>query len=261
MEKQGVQKLVSKPGLVAYQRELAAEFEKRRVKNHRYTLRSFASFLGISPATLISVMKGQRHFHPRTAVKVAGTLKWKEHDVEHMIAEIAKVRARPIPHMQSQTEIEDLCDWPTMAILRMATIKNMTASPALLAKRLEIDEKVVKKSMARLVEKGWVRIVDGKIVPVRRSGPFLVSKPNPAMIRYQQNLLSKAARSLEVLPVNERMSLIRMIPVSPPRLEQLGHIIGRFAEHLAERSAPEDNSSSELYCLSVQLFPLSKPIT
>ena len=44
---------------------LRDEFERRRLRNRRYSLRSFARFLGVDHSTLSQIIRGRRRLTPR----------------------------------------------------------------------------------------------------------------------------------------------------------------------------------------------------
>lgn len=242
-----------------YQANLVAEFNRRKGKNPRYTLRSFALALGVAPSTLLAVMKGQRHFHILSATKVSTALKWSSSTFDQMLREITLAKMTKIKKLRPQREFDDLCEWHLMAIAKLATLKNVSAEPSAIARRLGITEAQAAQALSSLVEKGYIRVRGRHLKPGKPAGPFYIGKPTTVVISYQQQLLMKAAEALASVAPPQRMSLIQMLPVHPEDLEELGTMMGTFFDRI-NKKANSNKKMKELYCLSMQLFPLTKPI-
>jgi transcriptional regulator with XRE-family HTH domain len=68
----------SKEAYIDYRQMLQDEFERRKAKNMRYSFRAFSRALGVSPSTLVNVMKGRRRFSADLAAELAERLELPE---------------------------------------------------------------------------------------------------------------------------------------------------------------------------------------
>lgn len=97
----------------AFRNRLQSEFDKRREKNARYSLRSFAMYLGADHSTLSQVLRGRRRAptaHIRTWGKQIGLNR------EEIAAYIA---AANLPHPQCFARENQLRHWTAEAMAAM----------------------------------------------------------------------------------------------------------------------------------------------
>ncbi|HEX6099826.1 MAG TPA: helix-turn-helix domain-containing protein [Thermoanaerobaculia bacterium] len=87
-----------------FREAVAAEFERRRLRNRRYSLRQFARGLGIHHSTASRLLRGSRPVPSRTLVTVAGHLRMSSaetadflarEDVAAVVDAIGRSRFRP----------------------------------------------------------------------------------------------------------------------------------------------------------------------
>jgi transcriptional regulator with XRE-family HTH domain len=65
---------------------IAAEFNRRRSSNPRYSLRAFARAMGVNHATLSRLLSGLRPIQARTIQVLARPMRWSDSQVMAMIA-------------------------------------------------------------------------------------------------------------------------------------------------------------------------------
>lgn len=240
-----------------YQSLLLKEFERRKGRNSRYTLRSFARQLDVAASTLLQVMNGQRHFRTSTAAKVAGRLGWTERVLQEMVCEIQGSRAGAKTTMfSSQMSFEDIGDWKTMAIAKLATTKDCPADARWLAEKLGVSVPEVEACIDKLRALGLLEIRRECLRSLAPVGPFIISKKSSKAIKYQSDLLTKAQDALAIADENIALSLMQILPFDRRALKNIRSVPWKLSEKVRKASLSQ-TENQELYCVIVQIFPLT----
>src|SRR5436305_266178 len=148
---------------------LHTELQKRRVRNERYSLRSFARALGLSPAFLSKVMNGKKSVGEATFQKIAIRLAIDPEQADLLKARLPGFKAPGLAFSPVEADqFRFISDWHYFAILEALTLEDGDPSPAWLARRLGISENRVELALDRLLRLGLLQ-KDARGQIVRRS--------------------------------------------------------------------------------------------
>lgn len=254
-------KRISVSGLVNHQRYhtlLQDAFNERRTRNARYSLRAFSRDLGISVTALSKVFRYERNLSSRNLRRLADFLVLSP-------AEIEKISVRKLGDRQGLEDKDRLLeedtfrlisDWYYFAILSLSRTKSCKSDIDWIARRLGITKveavgAVRRLERLKLVERRGKRLVRTS-EPVRTS----TDVPSPALKKFHSQQLDLAKESLLHVPVALRDITSITMAIDPRRLQLAKEKIAQFRSLLCELL--EGVEQTEVYLLSIQLFPLKK---
>lgn len=239
---------------------LRTELENRKQKNPRYSLRSFAKNLGMSPAQLSQLISGKRKFSPDSLRQVTEHLHLSPEQAsmlfsrtlipQHIVTPEEKSRKR-----LAEDEFRTISDWFHFAILSLCKIRGAKADPFWIADRLGITPTEAREGLARLVR---LKILDeGKIL--KRIAPPLsvVSEiPSAAIQSYHHNILNLAQEKLRDAPPSRRDFSAMTVACDPSKLPEVRKLIEDFQDRIA--SFTENGHNQEVFVFSAQFFSLER---
>lgn len=243
------------------QQILRDEFTLRCNSNPRYSIRSFARFLDVSHSSISLFMAGKRSFSKETAKKIATKL-----NLSPVETQILMKKNDPFLSSQASSNEEvdiDLetfsmiSDWVHFAILSLLEIKDSKFDSTWLAKRLNIEKAQAQVAMERLIKLNLVKEVRGRTKqtgsPIRLDNKVSTK----ATKNFQKQLLEKSLHSLETDPLDVRNHSSITMAIDP---KSIPHAVERIKDFRRElfKELESFGTPSEVYNLSVQLFPLTK---
>lgn len=249
------------------------DFLNRKKSNPRYSIRSYAKHLGLTPAYISMIFRGQRHLSQQTAITISKKLKWPSDKQKYFInllefensksTESKEVARQNIIKLESENiefnslhvdSFEVISSWYYSAIITLLTILKTKATIPIIAKRLKLNQVEVENAMLRLKRlgivknerKSWIGLYDYL---------RLKSIPSDAVRNYHKQLLSKAATALDEQHFEERDFSNMTITVDKSQLKAAKKKIVDFHYEMAKLL--EGREPTEVYQLSVQLFSLT----
>ncbi|MCA2960973.1 MAG: DUF4423 domain-containing protein [Silvanigrellales bacterium] len=252
--------------------------QRRSARNPAYGLRAFARDLMLAPSHLSGVLRGHKRLSPAKAGAVAQRLGLSDSETQDLRA-LAEKPARnragngPPGRLQrpcvaanaNELDAETMrrvSDWEHHALLELAGVAHFNLTEQSGARLLRLSSSRVRGCLERLALAGLARPdgtdAEGRMI-YRRSTGFVTTTQNVsshAIREHQAQLLSKAAVALENVPLAERDCSTIVFCGSISFLEEARSRIRSLRRELCaefEATPPE-----RLYCLAIQLFPLSE---
>ena len=243
------------------QRLLVEEFNKRRDRNPNFSMRSFAQWLGISPAQLSQMMTGKRTITIKTIQKISGRLGLSPVEKKQMVSALLKEKnlleatseSKTVLHME-EDQFRIISDWYHLAILSLTKIKGASADPRWIARRLGISTEQANQAIGRLERMG---ILQTKPEFKQIGNPIeVVSKiPSEAIRKYHKQNLNLAIEKVDTVPLEQRELQSISITMNPKHIALFKDHIDEFLAQSSELS--EKWNGDEVYHLNVQLFPVT----
>lgn len=235
---------------------LKSKLEEIQKKNPRFSFRSLAKKVGISPGCLNELMHGKRPLSEFYAHKIVLGL---ELDTEERneIYSLITTRSRKFAEQKSLTEqkIELLSSWEHFAILNLFRLKNFKSEPSWIAERLGLPIDRVEVSLQILTQLGFIK---RKGLSMVRSAPSLttsVDLPSQALVKAHLSDLKKAMDVLQSTPPEVRDFSSMTMAMDPARMTEAKKFIQKFRQKFS--LMVEDGEASEVYGLNIQFFPLT----
>jgi len=247
---------------------LEREFAKRSRESAKYSLRSFAKDLCLSPSTLSRVLNGKRQI-PRTKVNaVLNNLKLSPKE-ESVFLESFSLRPPTSSNLNSQEaanhsstlELSEmhyqiLAEWEHFAILSLLKIQKYQSSISEIGKKLGISIPQVSAALTRLKAASLVTFLKNKWsrTPLKlKSSEDVLSR---ALQKAHREELSIAQTKLQEIEVSMRDFSSITMAIDTSRLDDAKKLIRKFRQEMS--ALLESDDATEVYQLGIQLYPLTK---
>ena len=251
-----------------YRTFLRAELSRRVRNNNRYSLRSFAQHLGMSPGGLSEILNGHRNLTLKAAHKVAKLLNFSPIEVEHFIELVLQEEQSSVPgekYSSSQLKKTELSlelfslisDWYAFAILNLIECDNFRSNERWIAKRLGISKFEVEVALNRLERLELIQRHRGKIGATK---DYVISPdgiPSEAIRNHHREILKKAAIALDLQGVNEREVSGIGFALDPKYVPEIKKRINDFYDSLI-RKYSKSGKRSEVYQCEIAFFRLTE---
>lgn len=242
---------------------LQAEYDARRMKNPRYSLRAFAQLLGVRSGRLSEFLSGRRRLTPDACSRMASRLGLSPTEADKFVVSLRKTKGanKRVGQPTSFEELSEdvftqISEWYHLALLNILHLEGQAHEPAALAKRLGLNVAVAKRAL-RTFEKLGLIARDGDRF-VRTAKPITTSKdaPSQAIKKYHSQMLEKAQDALFNVPTPERDFSASMLCVNASTMKKVKELIEKSRRQIGELSSKTD--CDRLYALTIQFFPLSQ---
>lgn len=232
------------------------DYDSRCRRNPRYSLRAYASYLGIDASSLSKILKGTRPIGKRVAHKVSQKLGLPEMVFanSHHVEESYDFRAKEL----SIDQFRVLSDWHHFAILELIHTRGFRSDIKWIANRLSLQPLTVDLAVQRLQRMGFLKI-DEQGRWYDESGTTTTGEPvdgEACFRKMQRDLLACAQRALEDLPSTHRDHSSLIVAANSRNLPTYKNAIKRFRRELLALMENE-KEKDEVFHLTIALYPLS----
>lgn len=239
---------------------LKKELDQRKQKNPRYSLRSFAKNLGMSPAQLSQLISGKRRFSTESLRQVSEHLRLSPEQASVLFSRTLLPAHISNPDEQrrkllAEDEFRTIADWYHFAILSLGKIRGAKADPFWIADRLGITPTEAREALARLVRLGILE--DGKILKQIAPPLNIVSEiPSAAIQSYHHRVLNLAQEKLRDTPPARRDFSTITLATEASKIPEIRNMIEEFQDRLAAFAEP--GNSQEVFIFACQFFSLER---
>ncbi|MGZ3770586.1 MAG: DUF4423 domain-containing protein [Bdellovibrio sp.] len=254
---------------------LFSELKRRINKNKKYSLRSFARDLDISPSFMSRILRKETSLSLKKGEILLKKIKWSEVKSELFILLInyhncSGGTAKQVLESQlvekikkSEQEIFNLnrehhfllSQWFHFAIIELTLLPSFKSSPRWIAERLKITVPEVEESIKRMLLLGILQY-DGNILKRCHSSYWIGNYSSKDIRAFHANHLSLAAKALEKQKMEERYFIGSTFPVDVSSLPKIESLIKEFHKKILAIS--ESANSNQIYHMAVQLYRLDE---
>jgi DNA-binding Lrp family transcriptional regulator len=241
---------------------LGKKFRELQSKNQRFSLRGFASRLGVSSGSLSDFLSEKRGISVKTVKSILSRGLFEPHER----SEIARAAGLILSNESgdkgktytrlSQVHAHFVAEWWHFAILSLLKTRNFRSDPKWIAKRLGLALATVEETLGRLQALGYIEKIDGEW---RRKTGNISTPDDHADSTIQKGnlgLLHQAIRKMKSVPIQRRDYTSYVMAISPDRIPEAKEAIRRFQDELS--LILESDQAAEVYQLGIQLFPLTE---
>ena len=230
---------------------LKADYRDRLHRNLKFSIRSYARFLDISTTSLTTFMSNKRGLSKINAEKILVKLGMK---IEGLVGGSER---KPTFHELDLKVLEIAGDWYFFAILSLMETKDYRHDYKWIANRLGIDSATSKKALSILEEHQLIaRDSSGQFAPTQRQFKTPDQMVSFANRKSHIQALDLARHSLEEDDISRRSFTAMTIATTPEKLLAARPRIARFRQQITKFL--ESGAKTEVYRVSIQIFPLSK---
>lgn len=240
---------------------LVRELAERKQKNPLFSLRAFARQLKISPALLSLLINGKKKVTAKVAGHLIDRLNLSSSEALELLDDAFPLKEKlksPKSELQvlSEEQFNLISDWVHFAILELAELKTNSSNARWIASELGVDLARVLTAVQRLQRLGLLKIANGRMQKTSRPLTTTTDVPSSAIRRFHKQNLELAKEKIDSIPVELREFTSITTPVSLKKLKRVKSLINEFKHRMNEELDGAD--ASEVYTLSIQLFPLTK---
>ncbi|MGE0173338.1 MAG: TIGR02147 family protein [Oligoflexales bacterium] len=248
---------------------LKEEFEIRRGKNPLYSMNAFAKAIGVSSGYLSEVFSGKKLLTSDQGAKIANRLGYSEEIRTNFLSAVdskyAEGRLQRNFLSKSKKEsfapiAEDqyrvLADWYHFAILNLIRTNRFENDPCWIGERLGITPEEAESAMDRLCHLGFIGYDGDKIVATQNHFATSNDIASAAIRKSHKQILQKTISCLDAVDVEKRNISCLMFPADMSKLQEAKELLRDYSRKVA--LFLEQGDLSEVYCLNVQLVPLTQ---
>lgn len=243
---------------------------EHQARNPGFSLRAFSRRMKVSPAELSLIFRGKRQLTRRMGEKLLEGLALDPVSARTLLERLPHrlSRKKRAPHVStpsalkyvqlSADEFNVVADWYYLAILSLAETAAFQSDPQWIAERLGIRRQEAISAIATLVRLGLLERKKRSLGLTGRRFTTTQDIPSAPIRKNHAQALELARRALDETPVELRefgASIIAadpdLLPEAKARLRELRREVSRILE---------SGKKKEVYRLSVQLIPLSRPL-
>lgn len=233
------------------------EFERRKDKNPRYSLRSFAQSVDFDSASLSQIFNGRRRLTYETARQILNHFEMTEPERNQLLLAFDNPKNYAPPSTGHRVLTEDqltiMAGWQFYAILAALEIDQQQFTQEEVGKLIGCPPDVTRESFALLMELGMVSFDGQKYIPINERLTTTHNIPSPALVKAHQDYINKALESLTMHRGEYDFSGITMA-ISKKKLPEAQRRIREFRRSLSEFL--NDGERDAVYRINIQLFPL-----
>ncbi len=260
---------------IHYREVLTNELEQRCNRNSRYSLRSFARDLAISPARLSDVMRGRYGLSATAALQIAKKLGWSERESQHFCdlvdaehARSAQKKREAVARLRlssaqahhktlSLDSFKVISDWYHYAILELLEVEGFQPNPTWIGTRLGISPHSCKMAIERLLRLGLMKKVGSTLIASDEFTTTTHDIPSESIKKFHRQILEKALLAIDFQDVDERDHSSLIVAIDPSCVAEAKESIKSFRRKF-NKDFGSMKKKKTVYCLGVQFFNLEQ---
>ncbi|NLD99497.1 MAG: TIGR02147 family protein [Fibrobacter sp.] len=253
-------------------------YENAVAQNMRFSLRSFASKLGLNVSNLTRILKGERNISETTAKRFTCIFKLHDRESQYFLLLVHYNQARTQEDKQlfyeqirlfRKTRLRNLgpeydeyfSQWYNVALRELINILPAKLNSTEIAKLLQPSPKPndIRKSLNLLIRLGLIKKHEDGTLALSEK---FVSTPDEwtstTIHSFQIGMAELGKEALNRFPKNERNISTFTLSLSSQGFGRVAEAVRRFQQEIAD-IANSDQNPDRVYELNCQFFPLSKP--
>jgi uncharacterized protein (TIGR02147 family) len=260
----------------SYHDLLEEEFDRRKTFNQAYSLRAYSRDLGISAPRLGQILKKREGLSVQSAEKIARRLKLTEQKKHWFCSSVGLLHARSfktrreyekkIQNYKTEAKIfselhleyfKVIADWYHFAILELTYLKDFQNNPQWIAEVLGISTSEVASAIERMKSLGLLSDVNGKLTDTFKFLATPSDVPSASLKKFNSQLIKMALAALYEQEVGDREIAANIFSIAKNKIPLFKEKLRDFRREL-EREANQGKEKDAVYCLSMQLFQLTR---
>ncbi len=238
---------------------LLQEYNRRKARTGQYSIRSFARFLNMQPATISQILNGKRKVTFATASEILDKLNVPTNVKNALLLSLDEDLPDHIPPLKpleiDREPPEQLSWWETWAAYAALDLPGLEKTLAGISNKLGIPLEKTSEVMEFLVSSGFVTLVDGAYHREKNSLVMEFGRTPAFDTAIAQNLISL---SVEKLKNPAKMSTLQnfMVIIDENDFLEINRRLIEFRESLRLYLARPRPLRDKVYNLNMHLFPI-----
>jgi DNA-binding transcriptional MerR regulator len=236
------------------QHKLKNEYARRQGVNERYSIRSYAKYLGIDHSLLSKVLKNQQDLSTNQMIKIAPKLGLSLTDIKSIIKD---------KKLTTQSNISDdalmvISDWFYFAILEVLKLPDVEKTCLGISRALNLREMQVYQALDLLQRLGFITFDENDHIVAVKDNNFSYdfTGTNDFRKNSQKQLLFKAIEAVDEVDFSQRVNSTLTIAIDSSELPLYKQKIKNFIDELNQMSE-KTPYPKDVYQLCIALFPFT----
>ncbi len=237
------------------------EYLKRRQINSSFSIRAFARFLDLEPATVSQLLSGKRKPSVKFTHKLFLRLEVTPSERDEILASVVRRGDAEMPlksyHTIALDSFKLLADWYHYGILELTSVMDFRYDIPWIANQLDISVTEARQAIDRLLRLDLVRVEKETLV---KTNNLVTNDDNglmsTALKTLQRHVLQKALEAIDVVPQDEKDITSMTMAIDESKLPEAKKKIKNFRRQLCQFL--EDGNQTRIYNLGIQIYPISK---
>lgn len=239
---------------------LTFHYEQRKLlKKGKYSLRSFAKDLGVSPGRLTELLQQTNIPTTKTLEKMAALLKLSAVQRNELLTAAEQDKKRRLLHQADiilkKDDLHLIVDWIPYAIVSLLMTRDFYLSSENVSTRLGVSLQQAEISIEKLKKFKMIHEENGKWIAGKPKIATETDIPSEMIRHSHKEKMELAVQRMNQVPVELRDFSSITFPADTKNLEVAKKMIIDFRRTLAETMSR--GGPTEVYSLNLQLFPLS----
>jgi uncharacterized protein (TIGR02147 family) len=260
------------PAEIPYYIQILKSEHERRNRTGRYSLRTFAKFLDISPSVLSEILRMKKGMAEDTATRISHLFKLRPRERQLFIKssvlfrvkskkkkdQVEKIVKELTQKSQSKTcdpaDLTHASNLKHSIIIELMSFPDFDGSIEWLSKKLKINMVATLGYLDTLERIKWVRKENDKYFSNIGFVEFSEDQPSENIRSYHKSVLAKATEALDSQNVLKREFQTLTLAFDTDKMPEAKDMIRTFMEQFSEKFCGETKNS--VYQLSVNFFNL-----
>ncbi|SMF11225.1 TIGR02147 family protein [Pseudobacteriovorax antillogorgiicola] len=254
-----------------YRQYFSDYIQKLKAQRSSQSLRRIAQRFGISPSRLSEVVNGQGHLSIASFSKAVESLDLASDDKMYLSALHKEATTKsPLDRRKASDLLAELryhklfervnldeldIDWHHFTIMFVLSV-NPYISLDQMSEALNLSVEVVENALLKLQRISFISLEEGRYTLLQRHIRIPDAHHSPGIRNFHRAMLSRAITALNQVPSNQRFYQSNIFTLNKDRYGALTKKITNFLSEESQKDKGQD--SQDVYCISCQLFPLTK---
>jgi uncharacterized protein (TIGR02147 family) len=246
---------------------LRAQYEERKKKNSRYSLRAYAKLLGISSGRLSEVLSKKSLLGYRTATKITAKLDLTTKEKSAFLAMVEselfnnnrKRYNRKAPSRFRQMPLEEfsiVSDWEYFAMLALIDTKSFKSDESWISKKMGLPVSRVEKVLGDLKSMDLIQTAtSGVITTTHNEISTLTDVPSEVLRKSNIDAIQRGVDKIAITDVLLRDVTSLTIPVSLSKIREVKAVIQQCKMKIMKLM--DEESTTDVYNLNIQFVPVT----
>ncbi len=233
-------------------------FTQAKQKNPHFSLRAFAKKVDIHFATLSGILNGRRKISQKLGHQIVDKLGLDPQTKADLFSQFAHLTTKGTHYQRLSDDQEKvMLEWEHSAILALLDCEEFQSDFRWIGKRLNISPDRAQRVVERLVALRMIEVSEeGEFQEVAEGFRSSDDVSNITMRQATLNMMKNAQTSLQRDPVEVRDFTYTTFAVNPKNLAKAKEQIRVLQDAICD--GLEEGEKTEVYCISMQLFPLTQ---
>lgn len=249
-----------------YIQKIKEEFSQKQRRSPKYSLRGYARYLGVHPATLSLVLKGKRPLPVRDSMLIADKMQLGPKERTLFFESLYKTRIRldeiqisPVDEsiiIDGESYFNVIAEWEHYAVLTLFDLSEFIPTIPEISRLLKLTSVRTDVVLNNLMNCGLIRHGEHGLEKAQCRVRTTEDIKNAAIQKSHIETMEMGIEKIQSVGNDMRDFSSVTIAVNPEKLTEAKTIIREFRQKMA--ALLEEGHRSEVYQLGIQLYPLTE---